>query len=459
MVHTKRGEGGHRHAPRCTTPGCTFADFHAGAHSCELVKVRKKRGAVRVFPHGQTEKQYTQKHTQEHTQKHKQEHKQHKQEHKQQKQEQLRAHNDFQIGREACRAAMVWQEGVRLRVPLLAFAGWWDAPAVCTGRLLGPCHEGKFVAEALFDGDVAPTRLTASCLMRVDTHAAWRKPALDPVRFHVNKCAAHAKHANALARATAMMRLLLDVAGGTLEGTVVVTLDGMGTNRVGFGAALEDVAPRKRPEILTFEMDPEVACAQRVALGFGADVRYTGGDPELACKGLFAGGSTPKLEHLLTTSNRLVSEETQRKIVFLNLDYCGGPPKNHHGASATFMERVFAHLPALRMIAVTIARRNHADLDATFDTYVPPPFGFRLRQTFADNKRVLCKVYVRDVTITRHLSVPGAWWSHVSPDVKRRTFDGTVVGRDKDAATFRVYVPYDDQEYKMRADAVRAYAA
>ena len=120
------------------------------------------------------------------------------------------------------------------------------------------------------------------------------------------------------------------------------------------------------------------------------------------------------------------------------------------------MERVFAHLPALRMMAVTIARRNHPDLDATFEDYVPPPYGFRLRQTFEDNKRVLCKVYVRDAT--RHLRIPGTWWRHVTPDDKRRTFDGVVVGQGDDPLTYRVYVPHDDQEYRMRADAVRAYA-
>ena len=64
-------------------------------------------------------------------------------------------------------------------------------------------------------------------------------------------------------------------------------------------------------------------------------------------------------------------------------------------------------------------------------------------------------VGVRDAT--RHLRIPGTWWRHVTPDDKRRTFDGVVVGQD-DPLTYRVYVPHDDQEYQMRADAVRAYA-
>ena len=73
---------------------------------------------------------------------------------------------------------------------------------------------------------------------------------------------------------------------------------------------------------------------------------------------------------MVVTRNRLLSEETKRSVVWLNLDYCGGPPKNHSVAScAAFMHKVLANLPGLSMVTVTMAKRNHANLHDTFDNY------------------------------------------------------------------------------------------
>jgi hypothetical protein len=152
-----------------------------------------------------------------------------------------------------------------------------------------------------------------------------------------------------------------------------------------------------------------------------------------------------------------LSEDEKRKVAWLNLDYCGGPPKNHSVDDCVkFMTRCLAHLPHVHMITVTMARRNHADLDNTFDDYFPVPYGFSVKKTYTDNVRVVCKMYLRDRRIPRHLSIPGHWWRDIALRLKNAIFDGVVVGRE--GRMHDVYVPADGIEYRMRGDAVAAYA-
>jgi hypothetical protein len=79
-----------------------------------------------------------------------------------------------------------------------------------------------------------------------------------------------------------------------------------------------------------------------------------------------------------------------------------------------------------------------------------------VKKTYTDNTRVVCKMYVRDRRISRHLSIPGRWWCDAAPEWKNATFDGVVVGRE--GRMYDVYVLGDGMEYKMRSDAVAAYA-
>ena len=371
-----------------------------------------------------------------------------------------RAPNDFQLGIDVVRAAVDGQRGVRLRMPKTAFCGHWpDALDVCTGKLVGPSYEGKFVAEALFDGDAEPTLLTASSLMLHETHVSWRKSHIDASALLRDKCKANVKHVNALGRAEEMYETLL-ASKVNLRGRIVLTLDGMGTNRVAGERVLESVSPSERPETLTLEMDANVALAQRIGLGFGDRVRFTGADPTLACRSLLLKRTgCPTLEDVVVTPhNRVLTEEEKRRVVWLNLDYCGGPPKNHSANCAPFMEACLAHLPHLHMVTVTIARHNHADLDTTFGDYFPTPYGFDVRRTYTDNVRVVCKMYVRNPRLTRHVSIPGRWWRDAAPEWRTSTFDGIVVGRAV-TGQYDVYVPVDDAVYSMRDDAVAAYAA
>lgn len=367
--------------------------------------------------------------------------------------------NDFQVGIDRVREAIDGQRGARLRMPKSAFCGHWhDAAETCTGKLLGPSYEGRFVAEALFDGDTAPTLLTSSSLMLTETHVFWRKPHMDAAALLRDKCIANMKHVHAMARARDMYSTLLD-SDIDLRDRIVLTLDGIGTNRVSGEDVLASIDACDRPDTLTLEMNADVALAQRIALGFGGRVRFTGADPTMSfrSRSLKRAGPPTIEDVLITPCNSVLSEQEKRKVVWLNLDYCGGPPKNHSVDDCVrFMTRCLAHLPHMHMITVTMARRNHAGLDYTFDEYFPIPYGFSVTKTYTDNPRVVCKMYVRDRRISRHLSIPGRWWRDVAAEWKKATFDGVVVRRE--GRMHDVYVVADGTEYKMRSDAVAAYA-
>ena len=346
-------------------------------------------------------------------------------------------------------------------MPKTAFCGHWpDAEDVCTGKLVGPSYEGRFVAEAKFDGESGTTLLTSSSLMLSGTHVVWRKPHMDAIALLRSKCDVDKKHRHAMFRAREMYTHLMS-SGIDLGGRIVLTLDGMGTNRVSGDEVLESLPPSQRPETLTLEMNPDVALAQRIALGFGGKVRFTGGDPVLSYRSpRLKTSGPPTIESVIVSShNRVLSDDEKRRVVWLNLDYCGGPPKNHSiDECAIFMRKCLAHLPHVHMVSVTMARRNHANLDDTFSDYFPTPYGFELQTTYTSNGRVVCNMYTRNSRITRHLSIPGHWWHDIRPSWRRTHFDGVVVGRQRNNM-FTVYVPFDDLEYDMRADAIAAYAA
>jgi hypothetical protein len=368
--------------------------------------------------------------------------------------------NDFQVGIDTVRAAMEYQVGVRVRMSRDAFTGHWlESPEVCSGIIVGPSYEGNFVAEARFDGETLPTFLTSSSLMLHETHARWRSSHIDPKRLHIDKCDAHAKHQNAFARAVQMHEALLDL-GVDLSDKVILTLDGSGTNRVAGEVVMQqrEIPKKMRPYTITLEMNPNVALAQRVGLGFGDAVQFTGGDASLSTKSMLVRGGVPTLEHLVLMPNRILSEPRKKQVVWLNLDYCGGCPKSHSvDTCASFMQAVLGHLPSLEMVTITMAKRNHKDLDATFDDMFPPPYGFRLHTVFTSNPRVICKMYVRVGEVVRHVAIPGSWWESPAPEWKSRTFDGVVM-RESRAGWFDVYVAHDDQVYFMNADAVGKYA-
>ena len=418
---------------RCGTPGCCFHDHHDGPHSHERPhrRIRKSVWYTPRAPAKTIKKKAPVVKT------------------RVRNVDNDKA-NDFQVGITTVRTAMERQCGVRICVPLSAFSGYWHGcPDMCHGIIVAPLYKGKYVAEALFDGDTEPTPLTSSLLMLHETRASWKKPHLHAERFHIDKCAKHVKHMNAFKRAEEMCEVLLDM-GTDLAGKTIITLDGMGTSRVAINTVMDarGLPAKARPTTVTLEMNADGALGQRIGLGFGSDIKFTNGDPYVSSKVRF--GGTPKLEDIVLTHNRILPDKTKRGVVGLNLDYCGGPPNNYS------MQKMLTHLPALRIVTITMARRNHANLHETFDDYFPPPYGFHLRKTYTSNPRVVCKMYVRNARIVRHVIIPGSWWVNADPAWKKTVFDGIVVAKKN--ATFDVYVPHDGCVYPMSADALAKFA-
>jgi len=360
-----------------------------------------------------------------------------------------KAVNDFQVGIEEVREAMKGQVGVRVEMSVAAFNDYWpDADERCKGVITGPSYEGKFVAECKFHGDNGMiTLLTAASLMRLDTKASWRKPNIDAHRYIHNKNANDEKHMNAFKRAEDQWSTLLGL-GVPLDDRVVLTLDGHGPNRIAGEQVFRsrNVPPSRRPQTWTLEKDPNVALGQRIALGFGSEVYFTGADPHAKNKAvLLRRPGQLTIEDVIMSKNNIVSEVDKRRVVWLNLDYCGGPPMSHSIVQcSTFMTAVVARLSNLEMITITIARRNHPNLDETFDEIIPPPYGFRMTKEYCENRRVLCKMYVRVDTMPRRLCVPGTWWVDADPMWRNKRFDAIVVKKEKQEGMYKVYVPLHD---------------
>jgi len=363
--------------------------------------------------------------------------------------------NDFQFGIEWVRRAMSHQKGVEIEIPKHAFNKKWEGPDICKGHILSPSKDGKFVAIAKFEGEDYNTYLTSSSLMLCDSKAKWRD-GFFTAKLEQKRRMLDSKHKNAYQRSVDMIEELLRDKDFDLTGKNIVTLDGMGTNKLAYEKVLSDfdVPSTMHPRIITFELDSDVALAQRSALG-SKDVFSTNSDPFFSSKSLF-GGRIPKIEHILSLKNRVLTDEMKQEVVMLNLDYCGGPPLNHSPQKCSyFMETVIDNLPNLRIVAFTIARRGHKNLDSTFDDIVKPPYGFYLWKTYIDNVKVICKVYKRNNDV-RNLVIPGYWWKSSSKSLKKKTFSG-IVRRRNGKLTYDVYVPYDKTTYSMRKDALQKY--
>lgn len=311
--------------------------------------------------------------------------------------------NRFQLGIAAVRDLMRFQRGVQVQVPISAVSGWWNWPEdsfFC--EILHETHEGAFVAEAICE-DGYPIDLTASMLMLVDTKVQWNPIPPDVVRCIVgDDCTDpcidpwRSEHFHAQARATAVVDAYVQLCGFSRAGDVIVTLDGRGNNRRGMERALEKarVARSDWPRIFTVEMDANVALAQRLL--YGDSVLYTGADAALRPWSLGDGATKLKLEHLFLKDNRVLPAAIFPDIRVVYFDYCGGPPGNRHPQRcAATMLSIVKKLPNLQVFAVTISKRQHPNLAATFDKYMPTPPGFQVADTFSDNALVICRMYVR----------------------------------------------------------------
>ena len=231
-----------------------------------------------------------------------------------------------------------------------------------------------------------------------------------------------------------------------------LTLDGNMGNLLGFRKA------GWNGRVITIEMDPEVAFAQKL-MG-AADVRFTGMDPCFSKESMFGGKacskSRPFAEHLLLKDNATITNFEKEHIELLYLDYCGGPPGNQsEQLCKQNMSHVLRRLPRLRVLGLTMSKRRHANL--SWDIYVDLPYGFELHQTFHSNPKVICWVFTRTTRVPRCLLIPGFWWKGGNIDERKRHYTATVCGYNPNTKRYDAYVLHDGSEVQMTKRALDAY--
>jgi hypothetical protein len=360
--------------------------------------------------------------------------------------------NEFQMGRPTLLALMERQVGVRVEIPMCGINGYWeDDRRSFAATILRPSSSPPFVAVGLCD-DGLEIDLTAATLMRSDVRADWRDlPPSD--RVVAEAPFGRSKNERAYDRALEMAASVTSHTSHPRPGDVWLTLDGNGTNRRAFEAATRGL--EAHPRVVTLEADAEVALAQRLL--YGADVMYTAGHPLSRASRAASSGGGVKLgiEHALLRSDVAGTGIDLPSVRFLYLDYCGGPSAGKKGAD---LAAVFSRLPGLLAVAVTLSKRQHADLSDKFEAHVPTPWGFRLESTYHSNARVVSCLFLRAVDIPRRVSVPGWWWQNCPPRLKRKRFDGVVVGEGGGEGRLEVYFEKDRVAYPMHKRAVAHYS-
>jgi len=328
--------------------------------------------------------------------------------------------NQFQHGIRFVQACMKDQIGVVLELP---------------GDLHPTIHiEESFkatVIETLSDNTYVASVSTADSftfslrpvdLVRYDVCAPWKK--LKTYMMTEHNAALIGKEHDASAR---RMHCFVDTLSGiytTTSDQIVLSLDGIGSNRETFADKFRDLSTHMIPQFLTYEIDPAVALSQQLLYGKRV-VTYTGAMVKekfgYGCDG--ARPSIPSgIEYLITNrinssgvSNELITTHCCDNVVGLNLDYCGGVLGGlDFEASKRTLVNLLARLPRLVVLCLTFGKRQRPGLKYDFEKYAPVPYGFRIVQTFdkeGDNQRVVSRIYVRLFDIPRKLSVPLTMWN------------------------------------------------
>ena len=339
-------------------------------------------------------------------------------------------HNQFQFDLATCRRIMKYQLGTRLLIPKMSICKHWewgDNTGTHFGvRIMKPSYAGKFIAVGICD-DGLKIDLTASICMLRDTRVIWKPVPDEFMKKHIDSLSTK-NHENSMERAQHIVDTLASYSGAkTLRATdIILTLDGNCENRIAMQQAFSQLDASKRPRIITVEMDPVVALCQRL-MGGGRDVIYTGADPRFRSKDLIGGRiSTPKLEHLLLKENTLLPDHVKERIVAAYFDYCGGPIATHDpDVCSKNMRSVIAQLPSLRVLGMTISKRQHANLDENFSQYVGVLDTFALSASFNSNARVVSNVYMRKKTSTApnaptfHSGMPH--WKHTCNQYNKKS--------------------------------------
>jgi len=239
-----------------------------------------------------------------------------------------------------------------------------------------------------------------------------------------------------------------------LKDDLLLTLDGDGTNKLAFTQAGWPLQNQ-----ITFEIDADVALCQTLA-GF-PNVRFTGSQHDFHKRSLVCGKNCtqPLIEHVLLKrgpGNLLLSENERSRVRLLYLDYCGGPVANQDPPKCRdAMEKAIAGLSNLRLFAITMSKRRHAEL--CIETYMRTPYGFALVETFTGNSKVVCWLFRRVDGVVLTLSIPHLWWNGCSRKDRFKLREGTVLSYDSERDRYRVWVHEIDGVVEMTQACVDAY--
>jgi hypothetical protein len=239
---------------------------------------------------------------------------------------------------------------------------------------------------------------------------------------------------------------------------LVYTLDGDLSNRNAFDVYFSDHCAHSRPSLVTWEIDPCVALAQKLLIE-NDYVRFTGADNSTKFGYGVDGNldtSPPGLEYLICNrlnskgvKNRLITAEDCEKVVGLYLDYCGGPigGKDYEGAKNLILDTL-SHLPRLCVFAITMSKRQRRGLEADSQSYLPSIHGFAQIETFTDNPKVVCWLYKRIPSVPRVLLVKWNRWfwstGKTNTGGRRDTYKMVIRSYDTSVGKYVCYSVDDD---------------
>lgn len=291
--------------------------------------------------------------------------------------------NDFQDGIEEVRRSMKHLIGNVITVNTKeAFTEKWAGHA--SGVVDCVVHDGRYVAGVRFEGEGVSKLTSASFMLRSTTWewSADRRDDSTPTPLGI-------KHERSMHRAYQLATVIVGrVGAANLKDKCIVILDGNGENRRAIEMAFEHmgIPVEWRPTVITLELNPDVALAS--ALRFGRKhVRLTSGDPRIQSKQKEVCGIE---RAMLTEHHDVLTAREKDSCVGLYLDYCGSPSK------LTDFDALYKRLPQLSACAVTVAKRQGADLtcDQRRTKARPPVCSFELLATY-DHDKVFCDMYAR----------------------------------------------------------------
>lgn len=315
--------------------------------------------------------------------------------------------NMFQVGRDVVRECMKYQIGVSFETSTSLLNGFWlnenDRYYMADFCITGVPSDSKGNVASGICSDGVEFEFPSAIFTAKDTIVNWK--TVDPsILQRWRDDLQNEVHENSIFRAHEFMREYLSLCGLPSKDEIVIMLDGNGENRKGMYDALKeaDIDEENWPQILTFDLDPDVVLANRLLFRTN-DIIFTGCDQSFKSKSLAGNGTL--LEHLILKENMVLTYDMKERVKAVYFDYCGGPPLNQksHHCRANF-KCVLSCLPALKLYGVTMSYRKHGTLrQHGIEHFVVCPKGFHLSRTFDANKKVLCQFFTERSDFARYL--------------------------------------------------------